>query len=139
MFILVTVLIMIAALVLALIVLVQNGKGGGLAANFASQNQVMGVRKTTDFLEKATWFLAGAMIVFCLLSSALIPKPRQTNQTLNGNNVPSVPAANSNSNAQGSNTAQPLNQKKKKKRIKRTKNYLSSFLFFMRLIGFSIV
>ncbi|MBQ4421121.1 MAG: preprotein translocase subunit SecG [Bacteroidales bacterium] len=110
MFILVTVLIMIAALVLALIVLVQNGKGGGLAANFASQNQVMGVRKTTDFLEKATWFLAGAMIVFCLLSSALIPKPRQTNQTLNGNNVPSVPAANSNSNAQGSNTAQPLNQ-----------------------------
>ncbi len=110
MFILVTVLIMIAALVLALIVLVQNGKGGGLAANFASQNQVMGVRKTTDFLEKATWFLAGAMIVFCLLSSALIPKPRQTNQTLNSNNVPSVPAANSNSNAQGSNTAQPLNQ-----------------------------
>ncbi|MEE3413308.1 MAG: preprotein translocase subunit SecG [Bacteroidales bacterium] len=110
MFILVTVLIMIAALVLALIVLVQNGKGGGLAANFASQNQVMGVRKTTDFLEKATWFLAGAMIVFCLLSSALIPKPRQTNQTLNSNNVPSVPATNSNSNAQGSNTAQPLNQ-----------------------------
>lgn len=110
MFILVTVLIMIAALVLALIVLVQNGKGGGLAANFASQNQVMGVRKTTDFLEKATWFLAGAMIVFCLLSSALIPKPRQANQTLNSSNVPSVPAANSNSNAQGSNTAQPLNQ-----------------------------
>ncbi|MDY6393447.1 MAG: preprotein translocase subunit SecG [Synergistales bacterium] len=110
MFILVTVLIMIAALVLALIVLVQNGKGGGLAANFASQNQVMGVRKTTDFLEKATWFLAGAMIVFCLLSSALIPKPRQTNQTLNSSNVPSVPATNSNSNAQGSNTAQPLNQ-----------------------------
>ncbi len=110
MFILVTVLIMIAALVLALIVLVQNGKGGGLAANFASQNQVMGVRKTTDFLEKATWFLAGAMIVFCLLSSALIPKPRQTNQTLNSSNVPSVPTTNSNSNAQGSNTAQPLNQ-----------------------------
>lgn len=110
MFILVTVLIMIAALVLALIVLVQNGKGGGLAANFASQNQVMGVRKTTDFLEKATWFLAGAMIVFCLLSSALIPKPRQTNQTLNSSNIPSVPATNSSSNAQGSNTAQPLNQ-----------------------------
>lgn len=110
MFILVTVLIMIAALVLALIVLVQNGKGGGLAANFASQNQVMGVRKTTDFLEKATWFLAGAMIVFCLLSSALIPKNHQANQTLNSSNVPSVPATNSNNNAQGSNTAQPINQ-----------------------------
>lgn len=109
MFILVTVLIMIAAIVLALIVLVQNGKGGGLAANFASQNQVMGVRKTTDFLEKATWFLAGAMIVLCLASSALIPKSRQANQTLNNNNIPSVPTTNSNS-AQSGNTAQPLNK-----------------------------
>ncbi|MBR1769986.1 MAG: preprotein translocase subunit SecG [Bacteroidales bacterium] len=107
MFILVTVLIMIAAIVLALVVLVQNGKGGGLAANFASQNQVMGVRKTTDFLEKATWFLAGAMVVFCLFSSALIPKNRQVNQTLNNTNVPSVPTTNG--NAQSGNTATPLN------------------------------
>ena len=74
MFVLVTVLIIIVALLLALVVLVQNGKGGGLAANFASQNQVMGVRKTTDFLEKATWTLAAVMILLCLISSALTPK-----------------------------------------------------------------
>ncbi|MCH3924801.1 MAG: preprotein translocase subunit SecG [Bacteroidales bacterium] len=74
MFVLVTVLIMIVALLLALVVLVQNGKGGGLAANFASQNQVMGVRKTTDFLEKATWTLAAVMVLLCLISSALTPK-----------------------------------------------------------------
>ena len=60
MFVLVTVLIVIVAVLLAAVVLVQNSKGGGLAANFASQNQIMGVRKTADVLEKATWILAGA-------------------------------------------------------------------------------
>lgn len=70
MFIVITVLVMLAALLLGFIVLVQNGKGGGLAANFASQNQVMGVRKTTDFLEKATLVLAAAMIILCIVSSA---------------------------------------------------------------------
>ncbi|MEE0983166.1 MAG: preprotein translocase subunit SecG, partial [Bacteroidales bacterium] len=53
MFVFVTVLIIVVAVLLAIVVLVQNSKGGGLAANFASQNQVMGVRKTADFLEKA--------------------------------------------------------------------------------------
>lgn len=105
MFILVTVLIMIVAIVLAFIVLVQNGKGGGLAANFASQNQVMGVRKTTDFLEKATWFLAGAMVLFCLMSSALIPKSsRQITPNPTNTEVPAVPT----NNAQ-QNTATPNN------------------------------
>ncbi|MDO5760159.1 MAG: preprotein translocase subunit SecG [Bacteroidota bacterium] len=106
MFILVTVLIMIVALVLAFIILVQNGKGGGLAANFASQNQVMGVRKTTDFLEKATWVLAGAMVLFCLFSSALIPRSSSRQLTPNTTNteVPSVPT----NNAQ-QNTATPNN------------------------------
>lgn len=99
MFILVTVLIMIVAIVLAFIVLVQNGKGGGLAANFASQNQVMGVRKTTDFLEKATWFLAGAMVLFCLMSSALIPKSsRQVTPTPTNTEVPAVPTNNTQQN-----------------------------------------
>ena len=72
---------MLAALLLGLVVLVQNGKGGGLAANFASQNQVMGVRKTTDFLEKTTWVLAIAMIVLCLLSSALVPNRKSYENT----------------------------------------------------------
>jgi len=59
----ISILIIIAAILLILVVLVQNSKGGGLAANFASSNQVMGVRKTTDFLEKATWSLAISMVV----------------------------------------------------------------------------
>ncbi len=69
-----TILVFIIALVLILIVLVQNSKGGGLASGFASSNQVMGVRKTTDFLEKATWTLAGIVLLGSILSTAFIPK-----------------------------------------------------------------
>ena len=62
----VSVLVILASILLILIVLVQNSKGGGLASNFASSNQVMGVRKTTDFLEKATWTLVAALVVFSI-------------------------------------------------------------------------
>ena len=58
------ILIVIVSLLLTLLVLVQNSKGGGLAAGFTSSNQIMGVRKTTDFLEKATWTLVIALVVF---------------------------------------------------------------------------
>ena len=47
-------LIVLASILMCLIVLIQNSKGGGLASGFASSNQIMGVRKTTDFLEKAS-------------------------------------------------------------------------------------
>lgn len=67
-------LIVIVCFLLVLIVLVQNSKGGGLASGFSSSNQVMGVRRTTDFLEKATWTLAGALLVFCVLASVTIPR-----------------------------------------------------------------
>jgi preprotein translocase subunit SecG len=62
----ISVLAIIVSIFLILIVLVQNSKGGGLASNFSSSNQVMGVRKTTDFLEKATWYLAGTLLVLSL-------------------------------------------------------------------------
>lgn len=74
MYLAITILIFIIAVVLVLIVLVQNSKGGGLASGFASSNQIMGVRKTTDFLEKATWFLAGFVLLACVVSTAFIPK-----------------------------------------------------------------
>lgn len=64
--ILLVVLIIIACLALGFFVLIQEAKGGGLASNFAGSNQIMGVRKTTNFLEKATWGLAIAIIVLCL-------------------------------------------------------------------------
>ncbi len=74
MFTIVTVLIFFVCILMILIVLVQNSKGGGLASNFSSANQVMGVRKTTDFLEKGTWTLAGALLVLCIMASAFIPR-----------------------------------------------------------------
>lgn len=71
MFILISVLIFIVAVLLILVILIQNPKGG-LASNFSSSNQVMGVRKTTDFLEKATWTLGIALLIFSVISSSLI-------------------------------------------------------------------
>ena len=68
----IAILIVIASIVLTLIVLVQNSKGGGLAANFASGNQTFGVRQTADFLEKATWTLAISIIVLCVLATAFV-------------------------------------------------------------------
>jgi len=77
MYILITILIFIVCILLVLIVLVQNSKGGGLASNFQSSGQMMGVRKTTDFLEKATWSLAGALLVLALAGSAFIPHAQE--------------------------------------------------------------
>ncbi len=74
MYYLLSVLILITCILLILIVLVQNSKGGGLASNFASSNQVLGARKTTDFLEKATWTLAIALLAFSLLASLTIQR-----------------------------------------------------------------
>lgn len=68
MYILLTILIVIAAVLLTLLVLVQNSKGGGLAAGFGSGNQVMGVRKTTDFLEKATWVLIAVIVLLSVFA-----------------------------------------------------------------------
>jgi len=65
----ISVLIIIVCLLLILVVLVQNSKGGGLASSFSSSNQVMGVRKTADFLEKATWSLAVALLALSIFSA----------------------------------------------------------------------
>ncbi len=81
MYVFISVLILIAAILLILIVLIQNSKGGGLASGFSSSNQIMGVRKTTDFLEKATWGLAGTVIVLSIVITAFIPRTTTTNQS----------------------------------------------------------
>lgn len=72
MYTLISVLILVVAIFLILIVLVQNSKGGGLASNFSASNQVMGVKKTTDFLEKATWGLSSAILLLCILAAATV-------------------------------------------------------------------
>lgn len=68
----VSVLVIVVSIALVLIVLVQDSKGGGLASNFSSQNQIMGVRKTTDFLGKATWYLASFLLVLSLASVMVV-------------------------------------------------------------------
>lgn len=69
MYVLLIILMVIVSVLMCGIVLIQNSKGGGLASGFASSNQIMGVRKTTDFLEKATWTLAACMVVFSVVSA----------------------------------------------------------------------
>src|SRR4051812_5148095 len=69
MFTVLTVLIVIACVLIVLVVLAQNAKGGGLAAGFTGGSQMMGVKKTTDFIEKLTWGLAIALVVLCLGAS----------------------------------------------------------------------
>jgi preprotein translocase subunit SecG len=72
MYIFLSILILIVCILLGLIVLVQNQKGGGLAANFSAPTQIMGVRRTNDFLEKATWTLAIALLVLSIAASLSI-------------------------------------------------------------------
>jgi preprotein translocase subunit SecG len=74
MYIVATILIVLAAVFLVLFVLVQNSKGGGLVSGFSSSNQIMGVRKTTDFLEKATWGLAIAIVALSIVATGYIEK-----------------------------------------------------------------
>ncbi|MFK6999758.1 preprotein translocase subunit SecG [Flavobacterium oreochromis] len=63
------VLITIVCFLLVVVIMVQNPKGGGLSSTFGSSQMMGGVQKTTDFLDKSTWYLAGALLVLILLSS----------------------------------------------------------------------
>lgn len=93
------ILIVLASFVLGLIVLVQNPKGGGLAGNIAGfSSQFMGVKQTTDVLEKGTWIFAAVIGVLCLLSTVFIGGstkevlPEGTNKAT-GAPLPSKPSA----------------------------------------------
>ncbi len=69
------ILIIIASVILGMIVLIQNPKGGGLNSNLGGfGNQIMGVKQTTDVLEKGTWLFAAIVGILCLVSPAFIPK-----------------------------------------------------------------
>ncbi len=99
-YIFVSVLVLLACLFQILIVLVQNSKGGGLAANFTSAGQTMGIRKTADFLEKATWTLAASVLILSLVATATIPKktreasPRTSiEEAVNPREIPTLPTA----------------------------------------------
>ena len=101
MYVLLVILICLAAFLMIGIVLIQESKGGGLASNFASYNQVGGVRKTTDFIEKTTWGLAAAMVVISIFCAYAAPQAAGDhsvmegieNPTANPNNLPGFKAS----------------------------------------------
>lgn len=96
-------LIVLASLLMVGIVLIQESKGGGLASNFSSSNAIMGVRKTTDVIEKATWGLAIAMVVLSVAcayvaphsasSQSVLEKTATETQTTNPNTTPGFGAS----------------------------------------------
>lgn len=74
----VTILIIVVCLLLILIVLIQDPKGSGLSSAFGASNQLMGVRRTADFVEKATWTLAIVLLVLSLGINFFIPRSGST-------------------------------------------------------------
>jgi preprotein translocase subunit SecG len=75
MMILFLILIILSSVIIGFFILIQNPKGGGLAGNIAGFNsQFMGVKQTTDVLEKGTWVLAVAIALLCIFSTVFIPK-----------------------------------------------------------------
>lgn len=91
------ILIVLAALCMIGIVLIQESKGGGLASSFGSANSVLGVRQTTNFIEKTTWTLAAFMVVISIACAYVAPtanaegsvieKAATEQSTANPNNV----------------------------------------------------
>lgn len=90
---LIVVLAVIVAVLLAIIVLVQESKGGGLASSVAGANSVLGVRKTTDFVEKATWTLAGLLVVLSVSTTFFVNKGVSSAETLLNETQAPAPAA----------------------------------------------
>ena len=79
MYTLIIILILVVCVLLVGVVLVQNSKGGGLASDFSSSNQIIGVQRTGDFVEKATWYLAFALIVLSMGSNFFIDRSESGN------------------------------------------------------------
>ena len=67
------ILVILAAVLLIGVILIQKSKGGGLASSFAGANQIVGVRRTNNFIEKVTWSLAGAIAILAILSAWTMP------------------------------------------------------------------
>ena len=72
-------LIIFVSFLLVLVIMVQNPKGGGLSSSFGGDSQqIGGVKKTTDFLDKSTWVLASLLLIFILLSNLTIEKGNES-------------------------------------------------------------
>jgi preprotein translocase subunit SecG len=84
------ILIVIAALLMIGIVLIQESKGGGLASNYSQFNQIGGVRKTTDFIEKTTWGLAAAMVALSVACAYVAPQALSDTSVMENYEVPAT-------------------------------------------------
>lgn len=86
MYIFLSILIAVVALLLIFIVMIQESKGGGLAAGFSSANNVVGVRRATNGVERLTWILAGIMVFLCIIIAHWKPSNEiattQTNESV---------------------------------------------------------
>lgn len=74
MYTLIIILTVLVSILLIVVVLVQKSKGGGLSSTFAGSNQIMGVRRTNDFIEKATWTLAAIIGILAIISVFVMPR-----------------------------------------------------------------
>lgn len=83
------ILTVLIAILLIIVVLVQKSKGGGLASNFSGSNQIMGVRRTNDFIEKTTWVLAGAIAVLSIIAVLISPTSAEPGSRVT---MPAAPA-----------------------------------------------
>lgn len=111
MYIVMIILIVFASILMCGIVLIQESKGGGLASSFSASNQIMGVRKTTDFLEKGTWFLAAFLVVCSIICAYVIPEPKSSDSAILNDTTPTAPAApvtNGANGVQNQQTAAPV-------------------------------
>ncbi len=80
------ILIMIASVLLVIVVMAQNPKGGGLSSTFGGASSTQfGVQRTNDFMEKSTWTLGAVIIVLILISVVVTGKPKQV--------APAIPQA----------------------------------------------
>lgn len=92
---LLVILIVLASFLMIGIVLIQESKGGGLSSQFSSSNSIMGVRKTTDIVEKTTWGLAIAMVIISVACAHVAPESTASQSVLERTTTES-PAANPN-------------------------------------------
>ncbi len=90
MYTLLVILIVIAALLMIGIVLIQESKGGGLASQFSGYNQIGGVRKTTDFIEKTTWGLAAFMVVISVACAYVAPEATGNSSVMENYQAPAT-------------------------------------------------
>jgi preprotein translocase subunit SecG len=88
-----TILILLACFILGFFILVQNPKGGGLTGSFGSMSsQVMGVKQSTDIMEKGTWAMIGAVGLLCIISVMFFQKPQGFDKNGNAVQQRSAPA-----------------------------------------------